>query len=168
VIGAALKAQLVLKLLARARCHRQLAQDDVAGNVVRVRLSLLARRLRDLGISGAPGSHGAGRAARSAGLRGGQSLPCPGQPLGRPGQGVARPLHVRLAHAVDGHPTQKLTETSPVFGSTPSGTASSSPAGRGPMPSLLLTLRSISSDRSGLSRRNWRAFSLPCPSWSPS
>ena len=38
----------------------------------------------------------------------------------------------------------------------------------GPMPSFSLIRFSISSARSGLSRRNLRAFSLPCPSWSPS
>ena len=37
-----------------------------------------------------------------------------------------------------------------------------------PMPSFSLIFFSISSARSGLSRRNLRAFSLPWPSWSPS
>src|SRR5204863_6518745 len=39
---------------------------------------------------------------------------------------------------------------------------------RGPTPSFSLIFFSISLARSGLSRRKFRAFSLPWPSWSPS
>ena len=43
-----------------------------------------------------------------------------------------------------------------------------SPSTRAPMPSFSLIRFSISSARSGLSRRKLRTFSLPWPSWSPS
>ncbi len=82
----------------------------------------------------------------------------PGQPLcgGRDarrrsrsgGEVVAVPRH-----------GQKLTGTS----ETSAGWST-----RGPTPSFSLTFFSISSARSGLSLRKVRAFSLPCPSWSPS
>ena len=46
--------------------------------------------------------------------------------------------------------------------------AAGSASRRGPTPSFSLIFFSISLARSGLSRRKVRAFSLPCPSWSPS
>src|SRR5215471_3554609 len=52
----------------------------------------------------------------------------------------------------------------PVAGSLSAASASR----RGPTPSFSLIFFSISLARSGLSRRKFRAFSLPCPSWSPS
>jgi hypothetical protein len=51
--------------------------------------------------------------------------------------------------------------------STGAGTASSA-SSLGPIPILSWMRFSMSLAMSGLSRRNLRAFSLPCPSWSPS
>jgi hypothetical protein len=52
--------------------------------------------------------------------------------------------------------------------STGAGTASSGASTCAPMPILSWMRFSMSLAMSGLSRRNLRAFSLPCPNWSPS
>jgi len=52
--------------------------------------------------------------------------------------------------------------------STGAGSGSMSASSTAPMPSFSLIRFSISAATSGLSRRNLRAFSLPCPIWSPS
>ena len=46
--------------------------------------------------------------------------------------------------------------------------APASASSRGPTPSFSLIFFSMPLEMSGLSRRKVRAFSLPCPSWSPS
>ena len=70
-------------------------------------------------------------------------------------------LRVKITSAGD-----EAQVRSPVQKSTGIGTRSSSPRTTSrsvPMPSFSLILRSISTARSGLSRKNWRAFSLPWP-----
>src|SRR6185436_3689763 len=78
------------------------------------------------------------------------------------------------------HENQKSTGTSlagtpligrPLIGTRLVGAAATGSAGLsacGPTPSFSLIFFSSSSARSGLSFRKVRAFSLPCPSWSPS
>ena len=68
---------------------------------------------------------------------------------------VGDPVVVRRT---GGHRAQKST----------TGPASAGASSLAPTPSFSLIFFSSSSARSGLSRRNARAFSLPWPSWSPS
>jgi len=62
--------------------------------------------------------------------------------------------------------TSSSRNSSSARGASASGAACS--AAYLPTPRVRRIFSSISAARSGLSLRNWREFSLPCPSWSPS
>lgn len=109
---------------------------------------------RDVALGERPGQ--LGPAARPVGEPAQQDLP--GDVLGVLGRVVAGVCRLGPP-ALAGAPGQKSTSLGSAAAAAGSATAGSST--RGPTPYFSLTRFSISSARSGLSRRNARAFSLP-------
>src|SRR4051794_12118128 len=97
-------------------------------------------------------------------------------PLGLRGAGVLRLRPARLAagevaqlaHRADQAPTARRACTLPWMDSTLASSVAAGAGAGAPMPSLARILRSMSAATSGFVSRKSRAFSLPCPSWSPS
>jgi len=171
-------------LVPAARRHRQLPQHDLACDVMGVGLAvaLLEIPLRVIGHLPVPppaalaavAARGTGAtfafapaATGGVGVTGSSRVGCIGtwtrlaRRGGSQGGFEGRPgcLLSFVVHRPQGS-AQKSTGTS--------ATGSAGLSTCGPMPSFSLIFFSISSARSGLSLRKLRAFSLPCPSWSPS